>query len=204
MTKLILVRHGETTWNDERRFQGHLDVPLNARGWRQAEQLGARFAGETIHAIYTSDLRRARDTAEVIASRANKPLVVEPRLREACMGELQGMTYADVHARWFPNVATMPSYFVDDAPAGVESLRELQARLVSAVNDIAARYVNETVLIVNHGAGLRALFCAWLGIELSAYWKLCSDSGSVSIVRVTEAGVVVELLNDTSHLGNDR
>jgi len=206
MTKLYLVRHGETTWNDARRFQGHTDVPLNVRGWRQAQRLAERFAGETIDVIYTSDLRRALDTAHIIAQRASKPILVEPRLREACLGELQGKTYAEVHERWFRNIETTPCYFVDDAPHGVESLRQLQARLMEAARDIAARHRDERILIVTHGACLRAMFCAWLGIELSAYWKLCFDSGSVSAVQTlrrnvsAESAALIALLNDTSHL----
>jgi alpha-ribazole phosphatase len=204
MTQLFLVRHGETTWNDEQRFQGHIDVPLNARGWRDAERLATRFADEHVDAIYTSDLRRASDTADVIARALRMTKFCEPRLREANMGELQGMTYADVRARWFSDVPTMPCYFVDDAPPGVECLRALQARLLDAVNDLIARHANETILVVNHGAGLRVLFCAWLGISLGDYWKLQFDSASVSQVVMTGRGAVVALLNDTSHLRNDR
>ncbi len=202
MTRLYLVRHGETTWNDEQRFQGHIDVPLNARGWRDAERLATRFADERVDAIYTSDLRRAFDTAEVIARELRKTKICEPRLREANMGELQGMVYADVRARWFSDVPTMPCYFVDDAPPGVECLRALQTRLLEAVNDLVVRHANETILIVNHGAGLRVLFCAWLNMPLEDYWKLQFDSASVSQVVLTERGAVVALLNDTAHLHN--
>ena len=200
MTKLILVRHCETSWNDECRFQGHIDVLLNARGRREAECLAERFAAERVDAIYTSDLRRARDTAQVIAQSLNKSILIESRLREACLGELQGKTYAEVHDRWYSTIQIMPCYFVDRAPPGVESLRELQARLMDAIEPIAAQHQNGTVLIVTHGACLRAMFCAWLGIELSSYWKLRFDSGSVSIVQLTESGTTIALLNDTSHL----
>ena len=83
MTRLILVRHGETTWNDAQRFQGHTDVPLSAHGWRQSERLAERFANESIAAIYSSDLARASDTARVIARHLRKQVVCEPCLHEA-------------------------------------------------------------------------------------------------------------------------
>jgi broad specificity phosphatase PhoE len=152
MTKLILIRHGETTWNDAQRFQGLIDVPLNARGWREAECLAWRFEDERIDAIYSSDLSRALDTATVIAQRVNQSLVVEPRLREACLGELQGKTYAEVHDRWFRAVETTPCYFMDAAPRGVESLRQLQARLMETIRDIATHHRDASVLLVTHGA----------------------------------------------------
>ena len=200
MTKLFLIRHGETTWNEAQRFQGQIDVPLNRRGWDQAQYLAERFADESIDAIYASDLHRALDTAQVIAQRVNKPVIIERRLREACLGELQGKRYAEVHARWFRGIATTPCYFVDDAPLGVESLRELQARLMQAVQDIVARHRHEQVLIVTHGACLRAMFCAWLGMELATYWKLSFDSGSVSAADLNDETARVVLLNDTIHL----
>lgn len=200
MTRLILARHGETTWNDAQRFQGHTDVPLNARGWQQAERLAQVLEQESIAAIYSSDLARARDTARVIAARLHKAAVCESRLREAYLGELQGLGYAQVRQRWFRESDPLPCYFVDAAPPGVESLRQLQTRVLRAVSDIAARHDDETVLIVMHGACLRAIFCAWLGIELSAHTQLDFQAGAISQVELNSHGAVVLRLNDTAHL----
>ena len=200
MTRLILVRHGETTWNDAQRFQGHTDVPLSARGWRQTERLAERFTNESIAAVYSSDLARAYETAQVIANRLHMQVVCEPGLREAQLGELQGLEYAEVRRRWFSESDPLPCYFVNDAPPGVESLRQLQARVMVAVNQIAVRHCGETALIVMHGACLRAVFCAWLDIELSEYRKLEFDAGAVSQVQLDSNRIVVTLLNDSSHL----
>ena len=200
MTRLLLVRHGETTWNDEACYQGQEDIPLSARGWMEAECLAERLASESINAIYTSDLARARDTAQVVANRLGKPLTQELRLREANLGEWQGLTYAEVRRRYFRDTDPLPAYFVDTPPLGGESLRQLQMRLMSAIESIAAQYENESVLIVTHGGCLKVLLCTWLGIELSAYWQLRFDSASISEVSLYPMGAIVSRLNDTAHL----
>jgi alpha-ribazole phosphatase len=200
MARLFLVRHGETVWNDAQRFQGHTDVPLSARGWRQAEWLAERFACESIAAIYASDLSRARDTAQVIAGRLCKVVQCEPLLREANLGELQGLGYAQVRDRWFHASDPLPCYFVDTAPPGIECLRQLQARVMGALCNLAARHGGETILVVMHGACLRAVLCAWLGIALSEHARLNFDPGSVSEIELHPRGASVSLLNDVSHL----
>ncbi|HEY5099343.1 MAG TPA: histidine phosphatase family protein, partial [Gaiellaceae bacterium] len=92
MTTLLLVRHGETDWNAERRWQGHADVPLNDRGREQARVLAEQLTGESIDAIYSSDLSRARDTADIVGVRLGVPVVVDADLREIDVGPIEGMT----------------------------------------------------------------------------------------------------------------
>ncbi len=200
MTRLLLVRHGETTWNDEARYQGQEDIPLSARGWMEAECLAERLASESINAIYASDLARARDTAQVVARRIAKSLTLEPRLREANLGEWQGLTYAEVRRRYFRDTDPLPAYFIDTPPLGGESLRQLQTRVMSTIESIAAQHADESVLIVTHGGCLKMLLCTWLGIELSAYWQLRFDSASISEVSLYPMGAIVSQLNDTAHL----
>lgn len=200
-TRLILARHGRTEWNDAMRFQGRSDVPLNERGWSESACIAERLADEPIRAIYTSDLARSRDTALVIARRLDKPMVVEPRLREIDLGEWQGLTYAEVGRRYLRAAAPLPAYPVDEPAPGGECLRQLQTRVVDAVTMIAARHCDECVALVMHGACLRVLMCAWLGMDLSAYWRLQFDSGSISEASVNgNGGAVVSRLNDTAHL----
>jgi len=92
MTTLLLVRHGETDWNAERRWQGHADVPLNERGREQARALAEQLAGESVDAIYSSDLSRARDTADILGARLDVPVVVDADLREIDVGPVEGLT----------------------------------------------------------------------------------------------------------------
>src|SRR5919206_1493774 len=92
MTTLLLVRHGETDWNAEGRLQGHTDRPLNEHGRRQAKELAGRLAGEDVHAIYASDLARAKETAEILGERLGLPVVVDSDLREKNWGNWEGLT----------------------------------------------------------------------------------------------------------------
>ena len=200
MTRLLLVRHGETTWNDQARYQGHTDVPLSPRGWVEAELLARRLRAESIDAIYASDLARAGDTARVIADRLGKLVVMEPLLREIRLGEWQGLTYSEVRERYFTDSDPLPAYPVNLPPPGGECLRELQARLLSTVECIAARHSNQCVLIVTHGACLKALVCTWLNIELASHSRLRFDSGSITEVYFDPNGIAVTRVNDTLHL----
>jgi alpha-ribazole phosphatase len=200
MTHLLLVRHGETEWNDQARYQGWEDVPLSSSGGEQAKNLAERLAREPITAIYSSDLRRAHETAQIVAERLGKAVMLEPRLREANLGEWQGLTYTDVRRRYFQDNDPVPAYFVDTPPPGGESLRQLQTRVMDAVESIATQHTDETVLIVTHGGCLKALVCGWLGIALSSYWQLRFDSASISQVSLYPAGAIVSYLNDTAHL----
>ena len=102
-TRLVLVRHGETSWNSEGRFQGRADIPLSEVGQRQAVALAAALAREEMHAIYSSDLRRAWDTALAIAERHSVPVCREPGLREMDFGSWEGLTYDQIRGIW-PNV----------------------------------------------------------------------------------------------------
>lgn len=200
MTRLILVRHGETTWNDQARYQGHTDVPLSQRGWVEAESLAYHLCGERIDAICSSDLARARDTAQVITVRLEVRITVEPQLREIRLGEWQGLTYRDVRERYFTDADPLPAYSLDTAPLGGETHRELQARLVGTVERIIALHSDECVLIVTPRACLKVLLCAWLRIELASHSQLRCDSGSITEVHVNRNGVAIARVNDTVHL----
>jgi broad specificity phosphatase PhoE len=200
--RVLLVRHGATTWNEQARYQGHQDVPLSTRGRIEAGCLAERLAGEIINTIYSSDLTRARETSEMIAARLGVTTKLEPRLREIRMGEWQGLTYEEVHRRYFGKTDPLPCYAIDQLPAGGETLGQVQTRVIEAMRDIIAQHkdADTSVLIVTHGACLRAMVCGWLGIELNAYWKLAFDSGSISEVFLSPHGAVLSRLNDTSHL----
>jgi broad specificity phosphatase PhoE len=146
VAELILVRHGETDWNRDRRYQGHADPPLNDAGRAQARELAASLQPMELDAIYTSDLRRAAETAEIIGTGRDIPVRREPGLREIDVGSWSGLTRAEIEER-FPGA----EHHDGESP---EAMRE---RVVSTVTAIASRHDGQSLLIVSHGGALRAL-----------------------------------------------
>ena len=153
-TRICLVRHGETAWNLERRLQGHTDVPLNATGLAQAEATARSLAEHRFDAIYTSDLQRARQTAEAAARRLGRVLIMLDQLRERHFGNFQGLTYEQARAR-HPQAYRLfeqrdPDYDFGDG----ESLSAFAARIRKTVTDLAIRHPDGRLLLVAHGGVL--------------------------------------------------
>jgi len=157
-THLIAIRHGETEWNRDGRFQGHLNSVLNREGLAQAEALGERLATEHFDLLLSSDLGRALQTASAIALRSGHEVVVEPRLRERRMGIFQGLTAAEVQARYPDEYARFstrdPDYVI---PEG-ESARQLFQRSVACFTELAERHAGLTLATVTHGGVLAMLY----------------------------------------------
>jgi broad specificity phosphatase PhoE len=148
-TTLLLVRHGETDWNRDGRFQGHSDVPLNETGRMQAAALATSLADERIDAVYASDLSRALDTAAPVADAHGLSVEQWPDLREKRFGTWEGLTRQEISER-FPD--TRPGHSGDG-----ETSEEMTSRVLGALGRIAARHECETVLVVSHGGPLRAV-----------------------------------------------
>lgn len=156
---VFLVRHGETDWNVAGRWQGHTDVPLNATGRAQAAALAERLRGEGIAAVATSDLSRARHTAEIVAGALGVPLaLVDPGLREQSYGRFEGLTPRECEARYPVEWAR---YLADRSagPPGGETRAAVLDRVVRAVQAASAR-LSGPALVVTHGGALRALLAA--------------------------------------------
>jgi len=145
-TTILLARHGETDWNREGRFQGHADPPLNAAGRAQARELAERLASTQFDAVYSSDLARAHETAEIVAASHGVPVVVDAGLREVDVGSWSGLTRAEIAER-FPEAEHHDG----------ETREEHLARVLATVERIAHAHPGERVLIVSHGGSLRAL-----------------------------------------------
>ena len=200
-TRLIVVRHGETAWNVDTRIQGHLDIPLNATGLWQARQLGDALAGEAISAIYTSDLLRARRTAQAVADATGAALVDEPGLRERAFGSFQGRTFAEVETEHPEQARRWRQRDPDYAPQGGESLRVLRERVVDTTHRLAARHPGELVLLVTHGGVLDVLYRAATRQDIQAprTWQL----GNAAINRLLWThghGLSLVGWADTQHL----
>ena len=170
--EILLIRHGETAWNRERRMQGHIDIPLNDEGQRQARALGSALAAERPDAIWSSDLQRARDTAQAIADAHGMTPQLSESLRERCYGAFEGMTYQEIGER-YPEA--MRQWKARDLharfPAGereAETLHEFHQRCVAAASCIARSHDGEKLVIVAHGGVLDCLYRAATGMALDA------------------------------------
>lgn len=201
-TELILIRHGETEWNSQNRLQGHRDSALNHEGLRQADALAARLASVRFHALYSSDLGRALETARRIAARTGHAVVPDPRLRERGLGILEGLTREEAgqrHPEVFAGYSEGgPDYVV---PEG-ESTAQRLAHAVECLRELGARHRGERVVAVTHGGVLSLLFRHSLGIPhhtrrtfsvLNAGWNQFDDHDGQ--LRLVTWGDVTHLQN---------
>lgn len=162
--EILLIRHGETAWNAERRLQGHLDVPLNQHGRRQAAALAAVLREQPLDAVFASDLQRARQTAEPLAAAHGLPLQVDAGLRERCYGAFEGLLYDDIAGRFPAAHAAWQARDIDARfPPGryvAETLREFAQRAVHAVQQLAQTPGCRRIAIVTHGGVLESVYRA--------------------------------------------
>ncbi|CAH1421054.1 unnamed protein product [Lactuca virosa] len=159
-TEIVVVRHGETEWNAEKRIQGHLDIDLNDVGRQQAVAVAERLSGESkISAIYSSDLKRALETAETIANRCGGLQVIQDQtLRERHLGDLQGLVYSEAPKIKTKAYEALQSRHTNvEIPGGGESLDQLYKRCTSSLQTIASKHRGERVVVVTHGGVIRAL-----------------------------------------------
>lgn len=200
MIHLLLVRHGRTDWNAQMRYQGQTDPPLNDTGRLQVEALSRRLAREEIDALYTSDLRRARETAEAIATPHGLPVRVEPRLREMYFGMWEGLTYPEIQERYPQDLAAWEADPMATSPTAGEGLTQVSARAASVLEEVAGKHQEQVVLFVGHSGILRVLLCLALGLSPALNWKFRMDTASFSELKLYPEGAVLVTLNNISHL----
>jgi len=200
VTRILAIRHGETAWNVDTRIQGQLDVPLNGTGRWQARRLGQAMGGESIHAVYASDLARAFETAKAIGEAIGKPVVTDRGLRERHFGAFEGHTWAEIEARWPEESERWRRRDLDFAPAGGESLRAFYARSIGAATRLAAAHPGQTIALVAHGGVMDCLYRAASRIDLQAprSWQL--GNASVNRLLYTSEGFALVGWSDTFHL----
>lgn len=200
MTRLIFVRHGQTIWNDLGKYQGHTDIPLNTVGISQAQKTAQRLAREDIHAIYSSDLMRAQQTAEIIGARHNLAINYFPDLREINFGQWEGKIYQEI-VKEYPQLLKQ---WIEDPeklkiPEG-ETFGELRERAFKAINSILENHDQETVLIVTHGGTIVTILCKVLGMDLKNMWQIKQSNSAISIIEFYDKRGIVTSFNDTYHL----
>lgn len=160
VAEIIVIRHGETAWNADGRIQGHLDVELNEAGRQQAVAVANRLAKEPpISAVYSSDLKRALETAQIIATTCgNLEVIKDPDLRERNLGDLQGLVYREAVITNPEASEALRSHRSDQTiPGGGESLDQLYQRCTSSLQKIGNKHRGQRVVVVTHGGTIRAL-----------------------------------------------
>lgn len=202
MLRLLLVRHGETTWNAAGRYQGQIDVPLSDVGRQQAAALAQYLAQEKIDVIYASDLQRAAETAQHIAASHSLPVLTDPRLREISFGEWEGLTHAEIRERYSEALDSWLDAPMDNAPPAGETMTQVAERVRPLLDAMIQAHQEQTVLWATHGGLLRILLCLLLDLPLSSHWKLRMDNAALSEVAIYDKGAILNCMNTTYHLRN--
>ncbi len=179
MTHLYLIRHGETDWNIEGRWQGQADVPLNARGLQQAAQAAQSLAAAGLSAIYSSDLLRARQTADALAQAAGVPVTLDHRLREIHQGEWQGQLVTEIRARYAQAYQRRLEDPLSFSPPGGETARQVQGRVVQATHDILRKHPCQHVAIVSHGFALAVVWVYYKNLPFESVWQLIQSNAEI-------------------------
>ena len=201
MTRIFLIRHGETEWNKLGRLQGNSDVKLSPEGIRQAQLMAEKTPFLPVDAVYSSDLQRAVNTAKILAGRFNLPVTTKPGLRETNFGEWEGKVISKLLEE-FPDA--FGNFFIKPDklhPPNGETFLQCQARVMNALDEIIAEHENQNVIVVSHGAAIRLAICAALDIRIRKMWSISQFNTALNVL-IAEDGLffTVELMNDTAHL----
>ncbi|MFH2011128.1 MAG: histidine phosphatase family protein [Pseudomonadota bacterium] len=201
MTRIILIRHGETDWNKEQVFRGRIDVPLNSVGLEQAKVTGEALRNYRIDAIYSSPLSRAMKTAEAVAAFHPDISVKEAEgFIDIDFGKWQGIPhnrvqeeYRELYNKWErePDIVKMPDG---------ESLDDVKLRSMGALNNIFVNHDNKTVAIASHRVVNKVILCSVLGLTNQHFWAIRQDTCSINIFDTSARGFIISVINDTCHI----
>jgi alpha-ribazole phosphatase len=198
--RVVLCRHGQTLFNAALRFQGQLDEPLSDLGREQSRLLAGRLAEEPLDVAYSSDLSRARETAELAIGERPVPLHLDERLREVAFGRWEGLTFAEIKERFPDDVAARERDRVHYAMPGGESLAQLAERLGGFLDEILPGHDGQSVLLVAHGGTVNAVISVLMDIPLASWWRLRNHNANVTVIEFSASGPRLAVFNDTCHL----
>ncbi len=200
-TTTLLLRHGQTPLSAERRFAGRGDIPLTELGLEQAAAAAAALAGRGgIDLVLTSPLRRARQTAEAVTQQTGAPLAVDDDLAETDFGSWEGMTFAEVMARW-PDELSAWMAGADAAPPGGESFAVVAKRVDAALDRLLSEHQGETVVVVSHVTPIKTVVCRALLAPTAALFRIHLDVASLTEAAwFADGPALLRSLNDTAHL----
>jgi broad specificity phosphatase PhoE len=184
MTSLYLIRHGQTLWNVEGRYQGQMNPALTEQGREQARVAAEQLAPLGFSAIYSSDLARAYQTAEALSKEVGLPIHVDERLREIDQGKWEGMLYSDIRVQWPVEVARWQNEPWTSSPPGGEQIEQLQARVFEAIDEIVARHPNERVAVFTHKLPIALLKIRYRGHAPDELWSLLPANAAWELFEV--------------------
>jgi len=199
-TSIYLVRHGQTAWNKEEIFRGRTDVPLDETGLRQAELAGEYFKGMEIHAIYSSPLSRALETAQKIAQSHNIKVQPLQGILDMSFGGWEGQSHLDIqkndreiYRQWReePHLVRLPSG---------ESLDDVRVRAMAALEEVIRNHPGKTLILVSHRVVNKVLICVILGLDNSHFWQITQDTTAINLIKYKEGKYILSLMNETCHL----
>ncbi|MBS4024815.1 MAG: alpha-ribazole phosphatase [Clostridia bacterium] len=200
--KLYLIRHGETVWNVQSRYQGHTDVELSPKGHEQGKLVAKRLAKVKLDEVFASDLSRAYQTAKYIALWHQLEVKKAADLRELNFGVWEGLTfeeitqnYGDLAEKWYDNPIDLT------IPEG-EMFSQLELRVKLFIAHLLQNYQGKNVAVVSHGGTIRAIICSLLEIEFKKIWLFRQDNTCINIIEFFGKKPILSLLNDTHHLEN--
>lgn len=199
-TRIIAIRHGETTWNVDTRIQGHLDIPLNATGRQQAARMARALKDDPIRAVYASDLTRAWETAEYLGRAHGLAVQPETGLRERHFGDFEGKTFAEIEALLPEQSQRWRKRDPEFAPSGGESLQTLSRRVVEAAERLAAKHPGELIALVGHGGVMDVLYRAATRLHIQAPRTWTLGNAAINRLLWTPEGFTLVGWADTQHL----
>lgn len=203
METLFLLRHGETVWNEEMRVMGSREIPLNSKGILQAKRIATLLPKLEIDAIYTSPLRRALETAHILAKENHVPIKIVPDLTEVAFGRWEGLVFAElIRDKTYRRFIKAP---LKTAVPGGETIRDVQRRGLRAIRRAVNEFPGGRLLFVSHGDVIRAMICHYMQLPLQEFRRLRIDTGSLTVLEVDGGWAEIKFLNylrDGFSLGN--
>ena len=200
MSRVYVVRHGQTAWNVGEIFRGRADIPLDETGKQEAHLAGEALKNETLHAVYSSPLSRSIETGENIAKFHNLPVTPFDAIIDISYGEWEGLEnqvvkekYPELHALWQrePHKVKFP---------GGESLDEVRLRTMKGLEDLLVKHQDENFVLVAHRVPNKVICCALLGLDNSHFWRIQQDTASTNLFIFRNDQWIISFLNDTSYL----
>jgi phosphoserine phosphatase len=200
MTSIYLVRHGQTAWNKEEIFRGRTDIPLDETGLKQSELVGQYFKGMEIHAIYSSALSRAWETAQKITQFHNLKVQPLDGIIDMSFGNWEGRPHQEIrgsdsetYRQWVetPHLVRLP---------GGESLDNVGVRAMAAIEEVIGKDPGKTLILVTHRVVNKVLICGILGLDNSHFWQITQDTTAINLIQHRNGKYILSLMNETCHL----